>query len=219
MCLISSSFFFGIGYFVSVLYDLSCILDTLLIPSIVIILLWGSLSRFILNRELAVDQRLEWNRRRPNIKRIDLGFICGRLPDQVEDSILFFDRLDTRAILLNRAFLKHRLREVELVIHGERSSYLVMRDSSTEDFIKDLDIDNHLDILMPDIEYLEEEKIEFYNDGKHLFNLIQNKDLPRNPLLYHAGILEEHRIRVSGNINSVGNVYHPRPAIRWPHVS
>lgn len=150
-----------------------------------------------------------------------MGFISGRLPYHDEDSILFFDRFDTRAILLDKAYKKHHLRKVLLTIEGKRSYYLVSSDL-TDEFINDPNIDNTLDISMPDIKYLRKENIEFYNGGKSLFNIILNREVPLNPRIAGGNIMQEDRIRVSGNMDSIGNVgnhHRPRSTITWPHVS
>jgi hypothetical protein len=151
-----------------------------------------------------------------------MGFICGRLPYHDEDSVLFFDRLDPTARLLEKIFEKHLLRRVSFTIDGRKSYYLVLSDLTTDNFIEDPNIDNILDILMPDIKYLRKNNIEFYNGGKSLFNIIQNREVPLNPRIAGGNIMQEDRIRVSGNINSIGNVgnhHRPRSTITWPHVS
>ena len=149
------SSFGGIDYIIPKLYPLSYILITFLI-AFIILLSNTSMAKFIFNRELAIDHRLEWSSRKRDTrgKRIDLLLLCGRLPYHPEYSILFLDKLDPTAVLLNKVFEKYNLRKVRLTINGRISTYLVMCDYSTADFIKDTGLDNQLYLKMPDMEYM-----------------------------------------------------------------
>lgn len=203
---------FALGY-VKPLSDINSNLIIILAALIFLILSYGALAIFILNRELGLNQRLEWHKSRRggrHKKAIDFEFLRARLPFHQEDSILFYDRFDSEAKLIDKIFEKHNLRKVDLTIDGVTSTYLVMCDISTPDFIHDTG--NVLHLKLPDLDYIMENNIVLFNNDEHLFNIIVHGT-------YNE--LKEFRLKVAGNRVSVGNVGNQpnRPTITWPHVS
>lgn len=136
---------------------------------------------FIFYRELGYSNRynldrLKRNRRTNNI--VDIDYIRGRLPYHSEDTILFFDRVNSDPIMLQRIMYELKLRKIRLNIEGEVRTYLTLTDLTPGHFIEEIDGVNGIFIKKLDIDsarYLTD-KILVFNRNKLLNMEISSKE-------------------------------------------